>query len=606
MSRRLVLAATAAGLLAAPLLHAAAAEPVPVEMCNIPIRMSDGADLRANVVRPAETGTRPTILLVTGYNKDLATRTGDCASADPVLSAAGYNVMAVDDRGTGSSDGRWGRWDPRTQQDYRELLAWLKRQPWHDGNVGTTGTSYLGITSLLVAATGDPQVKAVWADVPMGDAYRDGTTYFGGNFNTTFFPAWLALTQAMNANTPTQAVQGEPLPEVALNAVDHWAGGPVAGTGGDALVAGLLGDEKAAAPPYDSPVLQAKSPATRGPEIKAAVWWNGGWFDIFQRGEAALWNALSSTPPGGKKWVQSPVYHAGGTSHWDEMGLGRKNDVKVKWFDKWLRGARNGIERTPPIHQWVVGAEKWERPKDWPAPTTSWQRMHLSPEPSGSGARSLADGTLTTAVPKAPAVTRLPHVPVGGLCNNSTHQWSMGFAAGVKCADDQRASEATTLTWTTAPYDKGLHLAGPMTLTLHAELDRPDMSFYVAVTDVAPDGTSRQITSGALNASHRALDAKRTQRNARGDVIVPWHPFTVEAQRDVPLHQPQQYEIEVFPTNWQLQPGHRLRVVLGTADTPHFTVPAKAAQRMVGGTVKVLSGPRYPSRLVVPVQPLVR
>ncbi len=52
-----------------------------VSMCNVPIPMSDGTVLRANVFLPNSSGHYPTVLTVTGYNKDAANPTGsDCSS----------------------------------------------------------------------------------------------------------------------------------------------------------------------------------------------------------------------------------------------------------------------------------------------------------------------------------------------------------------------------------------------------------------------------------------------------------------------------------------------------------------------------------------------
>jgi hypothetical protein len=151
--------------------------------------------------------------------------------------------------------------------------------------------------------------------------------------------------------------------------------------------------------------------------------------------------------------------------------------------------------------------------------------------------------------------------------------------------------------------DADLHLAGPITLDMWASLDRRDTSFYAALTDVAPDGTSTQITSGALNASFAELDDARTWRNADGDVILPWHPFTVSSQQDVVTTEPREYQIEIFPTDWTIGTGHRLRLVIGTADTPHYQVPLDRLALMLGGTIRVLEGGPTASRLLLPVQP---
>jgi uncharacterized protein len=598
MVRKVVLLAMA--LIGASLASGPAHSAV-ITMCNVPIQMSDGALMRANITRP-DAEPHPTIVTVTGYNKDLGAPTGACAAGDSSLTGAGYNVMVIDDRGTGSSDGRWDIWGVRTQQDYVEEADWLMKQSWHSGPIGTTGGSYLGITSLLFAEANPTRVGAIFADVPMSDAYRD-VTYFGGNLDTDFMPVWFGFTQATNTNTPTQLFQGDPPVAVAENAFDHVTGGPA--TVGQQLVTGGLkgGNDSGIFSPYDQASSRLRSPAERAYLIKGAVFWTGGWFDIFQRGEPYLFYALRNTPPGGKKWVQSPTYHTAGTDHWDEMGIGSKSKVKVQWFDHWLKGVDNGIQNLDPMHLWDVNANKWETGSEWPLKQTRWTKMFLSPDKSGS-TTSLNDGSLVASPPTSPSRDLLPFIPVGGLCNRSTIQWAAGAGAGIPCETDQRLSEPGTFTYTTAALKDPLHIAGPIAFQLWAELDRFDASFYVALTDVAPDGTSTQISSGGLDASHAALDRHRTWRNSDGDVILPYHLFTYEAQRDVVVEDPHAYEIEIYPTNWTLLPGHRLRLVLGTADTPHFQVPADRLAKMLGGTIRVLAGgPYYQSRLLLPVQP---
>src|SRR5437763_11263141 len=146
-----------------------------VATCDIPIAMSDGVHLRADLTTPdGPTVARPTILTVTGYNKSAGQFPGTCSAQGTLWATHGYNYVVVDDRGSGNSEGQWTSWDARTHQDYGELLDWLTTQSWSDGTVATTGGSYLGITSLFVAEAaqqldathpGARSVKAVWADV---------------------------------------------------------------------------------------------------------------------------------------------------------------------------------------------------------------------------------------------------------------------------------------------------------------------------------------------------------------------------------------------------------------------------------------------------------
>ena len=75
--RRRALGACSATVLAL-LIAGAAAQPAgaTVAMCNVPITMSDGIVLRANLYLPSSHGPFPTVLTVTGYNKDAGNPTG--------------------------------------------------------------------------------------------------------------------------------------------------------------------------------------------------------------------------------------------------------------------------------------------------------------------------------------------------------------------------------------------------------------------------------------------------------------------------------------------------------------------------------------------------
>jgi len=161
--RRFLGCFVAAGLLLALAPSAHAAAPPRFTMppgsptkgtCDISIAMSDGVHLYADLVSPTTVARRPTILTVTGYNKSPGPRNGACSVTDNQYAAHGYNRLTVDDRGTGNSEGTWDSWGARMQRDYTELLDWIVKQPWSDGTVGTTGPSYMGITSFLVAGLG--------------------------------------------------------------------------------------------------------------------------------------------------------------------------------------------------------------------------------------------------------------------------------------------------------------------------------------------------------------------------------------------------------------------------------------------------------------------
>ncbi|HZN14179.1 MAG TPA: CocE/NonD family hydrolase [Acidimicrobiales bacterium] len=547
--------------------------------CNIAIPMSDGVRLFADLVAPDRPARRPTIVTVTGYNKG-AGQYGACNASDALFATHGYNRLTVDDRGTGNSEGSWDSWGPRMQQDYKELLDWLVKQPWSDGTVGMTGGSYMGITSFLVAETMHPAVKTIWADVPMADAYRDVTLH-GGSINAAFIPLWLGLVAGLGALPPSWTFD-DPGAGLVTEAT-HLAS--VAGFQGNTILNYSTDGDLA----YDGAFYQVRSPETKAAALDIPIAWTGGWFDLFQRGEARLYNDLKRLGPDRKKWFMSPTYHAAGNSHWDEMGLGSKDAVVLAWFDHWMKKAPNGIEAIPSINHWKMGAEAWAHPAAWPVPTAAWTRYLL-------GEGSLA----TTAGP--PGADALPVIPLVGFCSRSITQWSAGLVlAGSNCETDNRLAEATALTYTTSDLKSDVEITGPITATIWGTLNRPEADLVAILTDVDASGKSTQVTGGWLNASQRALDPARSIRIGT-ETIVPFHPFTKAAQKAVPSGEAQRYDIEIFPTSQVFKAGHRIRLTIGTSDA-HTLPTTIAAVNSLGGVFTLLRDAGHPSSVLLPIVP---
>jgi predicted acyl esterase len=176
------------------------------------ITMASGQKLAVLVSVPADAngspvaGSFPAILTQTAYRIDLGQLLGSVMTSsntlliggkDEFMIKRGYISVAVDVLGSGMSDGQGALLGAAEQAAYGEAMAWVTRQSWFNGNLGLAGTSYLGITSLFSAEQQNPAVKAVFAQVPMGDAYR-GTVGTGGLMNAEFISQWLPMTQALS------------------------------------------------------------------------------------------------------------------------------------------------------------------------------------------------------------------------------------------------------------------------------------------------------------------------------------------------------------------------------------------------------------------------
>ena len=595
LSRAGVLALLLAGVLAG------SAQAASVSMCDVPITMSDGTVISANIFLPSTSGHYPTVLTATGYNKDAANPTGqDCSGSqsiagdEPGLTEKGLAVMVIDDRGTGASGGKWDSWGQRTQDDYKEVLDWIQAQPWSDGGVATTGESYMGITSLLIAeadaervAEGKPRaVKAVWADIPMADAYRD-VTFQGGALDSGFMPLWLGLVTGLS-DLPPSSLSADPRAAASIY-LEHLIGNGEFSVG--KLVGASLGEEAA----YDGPFYRLRSPVERASQITVPVVIQGGWYDLFQRGEPLLWESLRNSRD--RVLIMSPHYHITQGPALEDPNL------KPEWFGHWLLNERNGVQHTPKVNLYSINGDHWEHFTKFPLPKTKYKRLYLSGAASGSSPISLHDGSLQAAAPASESGDTAPLLPASSPCSRMTAQWTAGAASNPVCDTDNQTYEATSLTYTTAPMQADTRISGLITADLWAKLTSTDATLISVLSEVEPSGASNQITGGYLLASQRAIDPARSTYGPRQLMIRPWHPFTKESQQAVAPNEATEYKIEIYPTSAIIKAGDRLRLTLGTANTFTTLTPLPDLGQELGGTITLLHDGQHQSNVLLPFAP---
>ena len=130
-------------------------------------------------------------------------------------------------------------------------------------------------------------------------------------------------------------------------------------------------------------------------------------------------------------------------------------------------------------------------------------------------------------------------------CHTSAHTDSRRSAA------PRRASLRAVLLATSALASVAVPItvahAGPIDATVYAASTRPDVEFVANIEDVAPDGASMPLTSGALLGSLRAVDPGLTWNATDGRPLLPYHPYTRESAQAVPVGAVTRYDIEVFP-----------------------------------------------------------
>jgi putative CocE/NonD family hydrolase len=557
---------------------------------NVPIEMSDGTVLRANVDRPVGPGPFPVLVVQTPYNKDGLVNIA-LGGAFEYFVRRGYVVVTADVRGTGASGGQWDSFGEAEQRDGAELVEWAAAQPWSTGKVGLMGPSYMGLNQILTAAQRPEHLEAIFPIVPMGDSYRD-IVFSGGGLNVSFIPLWLGLVTAGNL-TPTPAAD-DPLGTVTA-LLSHVAGAlnfqiPT-------IVSATTGGELA----YDGSFWKTRSPLELADRVDVPAFVVGGHHDLFQRGEPLIYERLKQHVPA--RLLMGPWDHLGGSTGagLPRDGVPALNAIALRWFDHWLLGLDTDVGRIPKATQYVYGAERYRTQADWPDPRLKPRRRYLR------GA-----GGLTRAAPGAgEAPQSFFQDPLTGICTQSTAQWTAGIAAAIPCTTDTVDDESGVASYTTEPLERRLDLSGPILANLSVETTAADAVVTVRVKDVAPSGETTELTAGWLAGSFRAVDRARSRyvadrrgRDARGGgelrLLQPWHPFTRDSVLPVHAGDPVELPVEIFPTRAALKPGHRLKLTVSGGDFPHQLPPLPQLTGSLAGRVKVLTDPEHPSYVELP------
>ncbi len=299
MARRLILLAVAAAALG---WNGAARAATPQQLT---IAASDGAKLACSIVvpdSPAPSGGYPSVLLFHGLG-------GKHQDMEPIatqfLAPAGYETLECDARGHGVSEGLFGLDGTRDVQDTKELFDYLAARTGNT-NIGALGIS-LGGGAVWNALTNGVPFKAV---VPI-------ITWT--NLLTALAP------EGLSKSGLVQYLQG-------LVPTSRWDPQLLAAAAGLSTSADLSG---AAA------IASTRSPVTKLASITTPTLLIQGrhdfLFDIDQA--AAAYKALK----GPKRLYLGDVGHSPAANPPAELPV--YFGEAVKWFDRFLKGTPNGIDK---------------------------------------------------------------------------------------------------------------------------------------------------------------------------------------------------------------------------------------------------------------------
>ena len=203
-----------------------------------------------------------------------------------------------------------------------------------------------------------------------------------------------------------------------------------------------------------------------------------------------------------------------------------------RWWDRWLKGEKNGVDSEPPVTIFVQGEETWRQEAAWPPARATEQTLRLG-----------SDGRLSAQEP-APGWSRYDYdarVGLGALPYDAC-------TGPISYPQDQSFDDHLSLTFTSDALDSPLEVTGVATVRLVFATDAPvnEIVLSAKLCDVDPDGQSFLV----------AFEHESGKRATRVESSDGRNVYAVE--------------FDLRPTSYVYKAGHRIRLSVAGGNFPYL------------------------------------
>jgi len=485
------------------------------------IPLKDGTEIAITVWQPDGPGTMrlPAILDVIAYGKGTMTYLGD-ERIYGYLAGHGYVCVRADIRGNGESTGSMQTFmDAPEWTDTAEMIGWIARQPWCDGNVGMLGYSWGAISAYYTAIHEKPrELKAI----AIGGFVTN--RFHRGGVVTRHLPTFLVTLLAMRSRPPDPQIVGESWRRRWFERLDSL----------EPIVDKVIAHQR-----FDS-YWNASAVNHRVAELGVPAFVVSGIAEPVMSSHDTAIVAGARTPVFG---IVGPWGHKRPHDGVPGPAIGYLQEV-LRWFDHWLKGQNKDVLRWPKMRLWMpegIPAKnyyrdnpgRWLAEREWPSPAIESLAYYLAP-------RALVSDT--------PEPAQLSHRSVLSVGLRSG-EWSpfLAYSPSPELPGDQRDDDAKSLCFDSEPLRERLEIVGRPSLTLDLAADRRNGFICVRLCDVAPDGASSRVTFALLNLTHR-------DDNIQPKALEPGRRYRIT--------------IELEFASYAFRPGHRIRLAISTSYWP--------------------------------------
>ena len=484
-------------------------------------------DLFLEVVHPTLDGAvvkAPGILTYSPYNAAFG-RNGNSAR----WTKRGYARMTADVVGTANSGGCYDYGGRREKESGYDLVEWIAAQKWSTGKIAMIGGSYDGTTATATATMRPPHLTTIVPEAAISRwysyAYSGGMRYVVNNEKLgRQGPGNGLLIDEQGFDTPI----GFDLGFGGMPPTDpenpRWAERTTSAMTPCDEVKHLQGGYDVDSPDYSEFWLE-RDYVKDAHKITIPVLVSHNWGDWNVKQEEAinLWRALTGT-----KHRNLYMGH-----RWDNHGVpgGEYQQTVDAWMDRWLKGVRNGIERTlAPV---VSHTADSTGPLDFVAsrpPVVTPVTLYAAP-----------DRVLTTARLTKRAATSVVQITGTGTESGAAR-------------DTSPPPEANYLYFETPPLARDIRIFGEPKIRLTTSTGREWLTLTPSVLDVDPelrnpDGTTDD-PKGMVAVTRGFLDTRYARTLAKQERQAPEKPFTST--------------VVAKPQDYIFRAGHRIGLIVQT------------------------------------------
>ena len=544
--------------------------------------MRDGVCLATDIYFPAlrghaVSGKFPVILERTPYDKAGA---GNVTNGS-YFARRGYICVIQDVRGRFASEGEWYPFAKEAPDGY-DTVEWIAAQEWSDSQVGTMGGSYCGSNQSALATLDPPHLKTMIVAVGASNYYHCSMRQNGALEQRFMIYAFRMATTSKEALADANIKAAV---DKAYANVGEWVSRAPLKAGTSPLrmlpnyerwVIDLFTHGE-----YDDYWKQRGYAISQYYEEHADVptLYLGGWYDSYARATCENFTALSKMKKSRQVLLMGPWTHGGwGVSYAGDIDFGNHsfinyNDLRLAWFDHFLKGVHTEVADWAPVKIFVMGTGDgnanyqghlhhsgyWRDEQDFPLPGTRFTPYYLH-----------VDGTLSPTSPGSHAPSSFsfdPRDPVptigGGISAADPIMPAGAFdqrgdSRFFGCRDSLPLNaRSDVLTFQTEPLESNVEVTGPIAVSLYAASSARDTDFTAKLIDVCP--LSEDYPYGlAINLTDSIIRTR--YRNG-------WEEPELLEPREI-----YKFTFQLYPTSNVFQAGHRIRLDISSSNFPRFDV----------------------------------